>query len=218
MGLNHAHCGSPEQVRAGRAYRIAIGLTGGFMIVEFAVGFAANSVALVSDALHMLTDSASLGVALFANWVACHPVARQRFPRIELWAALFSGFWVVVLAGRLIVEAVGRLETPPTVEGLMVLPVAVLGLAVNVLVMRVLRAAPQNAGSASALNMRAVILHVMFDLLGSLAAIVSGAVVLLTGWGRIDPIAGGLIGVLVAVSSVAMVADAAKALWRSRAP
>jgi cobalt-zinc-cadmium efflux system protein len=184
----HAHGGER------RALAIALGLVAGFAGVEAVAGVAADSIALLADAAHMLSDSLALGLALFAAWLAQRPATPDRsfgWRRAEVLAALANALVLVVLGGWIVWEAVGRLSDPPGVTGGWVLAAGVAGLLVNLAAARVLH------GAGSGLNVRAAMLHVLADLASSAGVVLAGLVVLATGWAYADPIAGLLIGILV---------------------
>lgn len=229
MGNHHHHHGNqghgslqfsgdgPEEKYARslvtqRALRLALTLTLVFMIIEFLSGVYSNSLALISDAIHMLADSGALALALFANWLAFHKKHGKRFSQVELWAGLVSGVWVLVLAGALVWEAFLRLKTPEPIEGEVVIVVSVLGLIVNILSLLILRVAPREGN----LNLKAAMLHVFFDVLGSFAALLSGVVVFLTQWSPIDAIASMITGLLVVYSAFRLIQEATEQIWKSR--
>jgi cobalt-zinc-cadmium efflux system protein len=169
------------------------------MVVEIVVGLLADSLAVLADAGHMLSDAASLTLALFAAWLAGRPPTPQRsfgYRRAEILAALANGVALVVVATWIFVEAVRRFSDPPTVEGGWVLVVGAIGLCVNLAAAGVLYRA-----RSSSLNVRGALLHVLADLWGSVGVIVTGIVVLTTGWELADPLVALLIGVLILASA-----------------
>jgi cobalt-zinc-cadmium efflux system protein len=163
-----------------------LAVTALFMIVEFVGGLMANSLALLADAGHMLTDVAALALALFASWFARRPATpgmTYGYLRIEILAALVNGAVLFVLAGLIIWDAAGRMAAPPAVEPRILFGVATAGLMVNLFGARLL-----HAGHTESLNVRGAYLHVLGDLLGSIGAMAAGVVILLTGWTLADPI------------------------------
>jgi cobalt-zinc-cadmium efflux system protein len=194
----HAH--EHERLRADRrALGAALALVAGFMVVELVAGVLSDSLAVLADAGHMLSDTASLALALFAAWLAGRPPTPQRsfgYRRAEILAALANGVMLVVVAVWIFVEAARRLSDPPSVLGGWVLAVGAIGLAVNLAAASVLH----RAGSRS-LNIRGALLHVLADLWGSVGVIVAGVVILATGWELADPLVALLIGVLILVSA-----------------
>lgn len=195
----HQHDHHSHDRSGGRALRGALTLTLTFAAVEFVVGWWGGSLALMADAGHMLTDSTALGLAAIAAWFATRP-ADQRHSwghgRAEIIAALINGGAMVVLVGVIVYNAIQRFQNPVEVRGLAVLVVAAIGLVINLAVLKVLHGGQKN------INVRGAILHVMGDLLGSVAALTSGAVILLTGWTPIDPILSLLICALILIAAV----------------
>ncbi|CDG82599.1 cation diffusion facilitator family transporter [Janthinobacterium agaricidamnosum] len=176
----------------------ALGLTVSFAIVEVVAGFMSNSLALISDAGHMVTDAAALGLALLAQFIAKRPPSAQHsfgFGRSEALAAFVNGLVMLAVVAWIIFEAIPRFSTPETVHGSMVFIVASIGLLINLVVAWVL------SKDQNSLNTRAALVHVMGDLLGSIAAIVAGAVIYLTGWMRIDPLLSILVSLLILKST-----------------
>jgi cobalt-zinc-cadmium efflux system protein len=195
----HAHAADVRAVGDRRALGVALGLIAGFLVVELVVGLLAGSLAVLADAAHMLSDTGSLALAFLASWLAVRPATPQRsfgFRRAEILAALANGILLVAVSIWIFVAAIGRLGDPPEVPGGWIMAVGLVGLAVNAAAAFVLARA-----GAQSLNMRAALLHVVADLLGSAGVLVAGVVVLLTGWDYADPIAALAIGVLVLASS-----------------
>jgi cobalt-zinc-cadmium efflux system protein len=196
----HSHGNEHARLRADRkALSVALALVACFLVVEVVVGLIADSLAVLADAGHMLSDAASLALALFAAWLAGRPPTPQRsfgYRRAEILAALANGVLLVVVAIWIFVEAARRFSDPPDVAGGWVLAVGVTGLAANLLAAGVLH----RRGSSS-LNVRGALLHVLADVLGSVGVIVAGLVVLVTGWELADPLVALLIGVLILASS-----------------
>lgn len=177
-----------------RALGFALVLTAGYAVVEAAGGWLAGSLALLSDAGHMVTDAAALGLALFAQWVGRRPPsprASYGYARAEVLAAFVNAIALLLLVGFIVVEAIRRVTNPAPVAGGTVLGIAAIGLLVNLVTAWVLSRAPSSTGAHGAL------LHVLSDALGSIAAIVAGAVILTTGWTPIDPLLSLLTAVLI---------------------
>lgn len=190
----------------------ALSLTLGFAVVEFVAGLAAGSLALIADAGHMLTDTFALGLAAFAAWVAARPASNRRtwgYGRAEVLAALINGAVMLVLVGLIAWRAFERFQNPRDVSGAMVMGVALIGLVINLLVFWVLSRGQSN------LNVRGALLHVMGDLLGSVAALASGVVILATGWTPIDPILSLLICALILVAAVRLLMDSAQVVMEA---
>lgn len=182
----------------------ALALTLSFALVEVIFGFLSNSLALISDAGHMVTDSAALGLALLAQIIAKRPPTAKNsfgFGRAEALAAFVNGLIMLVVVGWISYEAVQRLAHPPAVLGGTVMLVASIGLAINIVVAWVL------SHDKESLNTKAALIHVMGDLLGSLAAIISGAVIYTTGWMQVDPILSIFVSLLILKSTFGVLAD-----------
>ncbi len=183
------------------------------MAVELVGGWATNSLALVSDAVHMFTDAIALGLGIFGIWVADQPATEHKtygYHRAEILVALVNGLvlWLVVLG--VFWEAWQRVQTPPEVHGSGVLAVATFGLAVNLVSAWVL------SGAASAnLSVRGAMLHVLSDLLGSVGVIASSIVILATGWNAADAFASVIIAILILVSSFALIREAVDVLMEA---
>ena len=197
----HAHF---NEHRSQTALAIALALTLGFAFVEVAAGFIANSLALISDAGHMVTDAASLGLALLAQLIAKRrPSARYSFGygRAEALAAFVNGLAMLAVVAWIFVEAVQRFADPKPVQGNTVLLVAGIGLAINLVVAWTLS---RDQGS---MNTRAALVHVMGDLLGSVAALAAGGVIMWTGWMQIDPLLSVLVSLLILKSTVSLLRE-----------
>ena len=189
--------------------RGAAALTLVFAALEAAGGWWTGSLALLSDAAHMLTDGAALALAAFAAWVALRPPSARHsygLGRAELFSALFNAMVMLAIAAALAYEALLRWQDPAPVKGAAAALIALAGLAVNLAILR--RLAPHSHD----LNTRAAMLHVVGDALGSGAALVSGLVIALTGWLPIDPIASLVICALIAVSAARLARESTHAL------
>jgi cobalt-zinc-cadmium efflux system protein len=166
-----------------------------FMVAEVVLGIVAQSLALLADAGHMLTDAAALGLAVFAAWAASLP-ARGRwtfgFARAEILAAQANGVTLLVIAVLILYSAVRRLVDPPDVEGGIVTVVALAGIGVNLGVLAILTRARRES-----LNIRGAYLHAATDLLAFVGTAVAGLLIVLTGWNRFDPLASILVAVLM---------------------
>ncbi|HEY6630153.1 MAG TPA: cation diffusion facilitator family transporter [Rhizobiaceae bacterium] len=204
-GLGHVHGGTDK-----KRVLIAALLTGGFMVAEAIGGFLTGSLALLADAGHMLTDSISLGLA----WYAFHLADRQAtsrmtygFDRVKTLVAYTNGIAIFAVGAWIVVEAFHRLNEPSPVLGAPMAVIAVLGLFVNIAAFFVL-----HGGDRENLNMRGAILHVLGDLLGSVAALVAAAVIIFTGWMPIDPILSALVAVLLFRSAWSLVRESGNLL------
>ena len=204
-GHNHDHDHPHSHSAAGKTLLIALVLTIGFSIVEFIAGWRSGSLALLADAGHMVTDGASLGISALAAWLAARPPSRRHtygLGRAELLAALFNALTMLVVVLGIAIEAWRRLHDQGSIDGATVSVVAVVGLLINLLVAWILSRGEQN------LNIRAALLHVMGDVLGSVAAIAAGTVIWFTGWTPIDPLLSILIAGLILFSSVRLLREA----------
>lgn len=206
MGHSHDHHRSGNR----RALSWALALTASYTIVEVVGGFLTGSLALLADAAHMLSDNVSLGLALFALWLAAKPPTPDKsfgYRRAEILAALANGITLVVLSVWIFVEAARRFGDPQDVVGGWMLGIAVIGLCVNLGAARILF-----RGRGGSLNVEAAFRHVVADLLGSVGVIAAAIVILTTGWERADPLVSVLIGVLILASSWAILRDATRIL------
>ncbi len=174
-------------------------------MVELLAGWRAGSLALLADAGHMVTDGAALGLSALAAWLASLPPSRRHsygLGKAELLAALVNALAMLAVVFGIGAEAWQRLQSPASIDGALVGIVAMLGLLVNLVVAWMLSRGEQS------LNVRGALLHVMGDVLGSVAAIVAGAVIYFTGWTPIDPLLSLLIGGLILASSVRLLKEA----------
>ncbi len=177
----------------------ALVLTAGFCAVEGLAGWWTNSLALLSDAGHMLSDVGALGIALMASWLATRPPTETKtfgYHRLEIVAAFVNGLAMWLVVGLVWHEAYRRFWSPPPVWVGAMIPVAVLGLGVNATVLWVLH---RSAGAN--LNVRAAMVHVVGDALGSLSALFAGLAMYLYGWAWADALASACIGGLILMSS-----------------
>lgn len=182
-----------------------VALTLGYAFIEVMGGWFTHSLALLGDAGHMFSDSASLGLAWLASWIALKPPSRKHsygLARIEVIVALANGLFMLFVVGGIVHEAIQRLQHPREVAGGEVMLIAMVGLLVNIAVAWHLHKGHDN------INSRAALLHVMGDLLGSVAAIAAGAVIYFTGWTRIDPILSILISLLILGSTFNLLREA----------
>lgn len=188
---SHSHS---IEARSQKALAVALGLTLLFAVIEVITGFISNSLALISDAGHMVTDAAALGLALLAQLIAKRPPSARHsfgFVRAEALAAFVNCLAMLGLVTWIGWEAVQRLIHPEPVQGGIVLVVAALGASINLLVAWIL------SRNNDSINTRAALVNVMGDLLGSLAAIASGAIIYFTGWLQADPILSIFVALLI---------------------
>lgn len=203
MGLGHDH-------HVGHGHRRALGLalaiTASFTVVEVVGGFLTGSLAVLADAVHMLSDNVSIALALIAVWLAAKPATPERtfgYKRAEVLAALANGVTLVALSIWIFVVAIRRLEHPQEVLGGWMLVIAIVGLGVNLAAGAILYRARGNS-----LNVEAALRHVFADLLGSIGIAVAAVVILATGWLRADAFVSILIGLLIVASSWSILRDA----------
>lgn len=204
----HSHGVSPSADRKWLA--LALGLIAAFMGVEVVVGIIASSLALLSDAAHMLTDAGSIALALVAAHLAAKPPTRKftfGLGRAEILSAQLNGATLLVLAGVIAIEAVQRLFDPPEVKGGLVIVVGLLGAAVNVGAAWSLSRAERRS-----LNVEGAMAHVLTDLYASLTATAAGVVILLTGFGQADGIAALTVAALMVRSGWGLLRDSGRVL------
>ncbi len=206
MGGFHAHHSHEHaHQNSGRVLFTALLLTGGFALLEAVGGWLAGSLALLGDAAHMVTDATALGLAAFAAWLAGRPPsARHSYGllRAEVIAALVNGLTMLAVVVGIVLAAIERFRHPHDIDGFTVIWIALAGLVVNILVAWLLSRGEQT------LNTRAALLHVLGDLLGSVAALLSGLAAYYAGWFWIDPVVSVLICVLIAISTVRLLREA----------
>ena len=191
MGAGHDHGAGANA----RRLKFALLLTGGFLVVEVIGAITFNSLALLSDAAHMLTDVAALAIALAAIKIGQRAPDDARtfgYRRFEILAAAFNALLLFVVAGYVLFEGARRLLAPSDVESLGMMAVAAVGLVVNLISMRLLA-----AGKDASLNVKGAYLEVWADMLGSIGVIAGAAVIWLTGWAWVDPVVGIAIGLWV---------------------
>jgi cobalt-zinc-cadmium efflux system protein len=208
----HSHAAHHDHTRGAsqRTLLIVLSLTFGYMLAEAVGGFWANSLALLSDAGHMLTDVAALALSLFAVRFASRPATPRKtygFYRLEILAALANGVTLIVLSLLICVEAYDRLRQPEHVQGWMLIWISTGGLVINLISAWLLsREHKEN------LNVRGAFLHVLGDLLGSMAAIGAGLLILWRGWTWADAVFSLLISLLIIVNAWRLVADSVNIL------
>jgi len=196
-----------------RRLSIALAITALLLVVEFVGGLLANSLALLADAGHLLTDVAALGLSLFVAWFSRRPETPRRtygYHRLEILAAFVNGVTLVGVSALIIWEAVQRLRAPEPVRGGLMLGVAVLGLVANLASARVLHPA-----SHDSLNVRGAYLHILGDLLGFVGTIAAALIIQFTGWLQADTIASILVSLLIVRGAWALVRDAVDVLLES---
>jgi cobalt-zinc-cadmium efflux system protein len=205
----HDHAADLRDVSRRRLI-LALALTASFLIVEVIAGIVSGSLALLSDAGHMLTDAGALGLAIWAQTLGSRPRSDRKtfgYRRAEILAAGANGIVLGITAIAVIVEAIRRFAAPPHVGGRAMLVVAAIGLVVNLIA-----AWNLSRGGSQNLNLRAATAHVMADAAGSVAAIVAAVLILAFGWTLADPITSILISVLIIVGAWRLLRDATNVL------
>lgn len=178
-----------------RSLWVVFGLTFTYFLVEVVGGLLTNSLALLADAAHMLTDVGGLGLALFAAWMSAKPATPQRtygYYRVEILAALANAVVLFLMSFFILFEAYRRFREPPEVASLPMMAVAAVGLVVNLIGIRLL-----HRSSGESLNVKGAYLEVVSDLLGSVGVIVAAGVMWATGWYYADPIFSVVIGLFI---------------------
>lgn len=209
--MSERHAGHPAG--AVRRLRLALTLAASFMVAEVVGGVLANSLALLADAGHMLGDVAALGLSLFAAWLSRRPPSARRtygYYRAEILAALVNGAALGAIAVLIVVEGLRRFSSPLPVRPGVMIPIAALGLLVNLAMLAVLK----DSRHAS-LNLKGAWLHVLTDTLGSVQAIVAGVLIATLGWHWADPAASLVIAALVFYSAWELVGEAVSVLMES---
>lgn len=184
-GQSHSHSHTHGAGANSRMLAIALGLTTAFLVAELIGSFVFNSLALLSDAAHMFTDSAALAIALAAIKIGQRPADDKRtygYRRFEILAAAFNALLLFAVAGYVLWEGIARFYKPVEVQSTGMLVVAAIGLVVNLIAMRLL-----SAGTEQSLNIKGAYLEVWADMLGSVGVIAGAVTIMLTGWQRVDP-------------------------------
>ena len=213
----HDHCDhhlpAPDRSESAKALRKSLVLIIIFMIIEFLGGLYANSLALITDALHMFTDAGAVMLSLFAFWIAKkpgNPKWSYGFHRAEIVGALISASSTWILAGILIYEAIERLYHPEAVKGPIMLVIAAIGLISNVVMMRILHPA-----QSSNLNVRGAYVHILGDLLGSIGVVLAAILLWITKWNPIDPIVTMIFSMLVLHSAWKLIKETIQILMEA---
>jgi len=189
MAHDHAHSHTPDRSTERGALKAALILIVAFMVAEVAAGVFAHSLALLSDAAHMLADAVALAIALVAARLASRPASGTMtygLGRAEILSAQANGVTLLILSVLIVIDAISRLISPPQVRGGLVLIVAIAGVAVNLLAARILA---RGSGHERSLNVEGSYRHIVTDLYGFIATAVAAIVILTTGFSRADPIA-----------------------------
>jgi cobalt-zinc-cadmium efflux system protein len=212
---DHGHGHSHDHKGYGPAFGLALGITAGYAVVELVGGLWTGSLALLSDAGHMFSDALSLGLAAIAAHLAQRPVGHRHtygWARAEVIGALVNSLLMLAIIFVLVAEAVARLRAPAPVAAGGMIVIALIGMAVNVAVAWTMSRGEMTLGA------RAVLLHVLGDLISSFAAVVAGAVIYATGWLPIDPILSLVIAGLILVSTLRLLRDTVHVLMEGVPP
>ena len=204
MNNEHTHSHGHHHSSSHEVWLWPLLLISAFAIVEAVGGWLTGSLALLGDAGHMVSDAAALALAWLGSWIALKPASKQHsfgLMRAEVIVALVNGLLMLFVITFIVLEAIERLQTPRPVLGGEVMLIALLGLIVNVIV------ALRLHGHQDSMNNRAALLHVLGDLLGSVAALAAGAVIYFTGWMPIDPILSLFISALILISTVKLLRE-----------
>lgn len=210
MGAGHDH--GTSQIKHEKPLWWAFGLTSTFLIAEVIGGLLTNSLALLSDAAHMGTDVIALAISLIAVRLSRKPPDAKRtygYARMEAIGAMINGGLLFLVAGYILWEAVGRFRQPPDVASTGMLVIASIGLVINMISMRLLK-----AGSGTSLNVKGAYLEVWADMLGSVGVIIGAIVIKLTGWTLADPIIAVLIGLWVLPRTWTLLREAGQVLMQ----
>ncbi|HEY9073112.1 MAG TPA: cation diffusion facilitator family transporter [Desulfobaccales bacterium] len=210
-GHNHVHSHNFKSSRA--RLRLAFWTQSAFFVVELVGGILTNSLALLADAGHMLSDVAALGLSLLAlHWTLRLPTAQKTFGyhRLEILVALVNGLVLWGMAAYIFYEALGRFLHPPEISGTPLLVIASLGLLVNLLGMYVLLPTREHG-----INLRSAFIHLLSDSFASFAAVVAGLAIMFLGWYWFDPVAGLVVAAMIVISSWQLVWEATEILMES---
>jgi cobalt-zinc-cadmium efflux system protein len=208
-GHGHAHVSAGGR----KGLLIALGITLFMMIAEIIGGIISNSLALLSDAGHMFTDTMALALSFFAMKFAGMPATEKKtfgFYRLEILAALLNGVILVLISLYIIYEAYHRIQNPPPVQGMLMLVVAIIGLIVNII-----GALSLVKHHESSLNIRSAFLHIIGDAVSSVGVIIGGVVIYYTGWYLIDPVLSILIALGIIVGAYGLVTESVNILLES---
>ena len=190
--------------------QIALGITAAFFLIELVGGIFTQSLALLADSWHMLSDSFALAFALIAAWIARRPVDLKKtfgYYRAEILAAFLNGIFLWIVVIFIFYEAILRIQSPGVVKSLDMFIIALAGFVANGISMTILSKSKEES-----LNVKGAFLHVLTDTLGSVAAISAGLIMIFTGWYQADPLASILLGVLILYSSSKLVRESMNVL------
>jgi cobalt-zinc-cadmium efflux system protein len=200
-----------------RRLKIVLVAAGAYCIAEFVGGYFTNSLALMTDAVHMLTDIAALSLGLLTLWISTRPARGDKtfgYLRAEILGAFFNGLFLWLLVAFIWIEAAHRLRAPETVSGLPVMGIAVIGLAVNLFSVWMTYDSGGEEGRAG-MAVRAVFVHAISDLIGVIGVFISGALIYFTRWSVADPLVSFVIGALVLYGSWGLIKEGIDILMES---
>ena len=206
MGHNHSHSHGHSSNK--KVLLLSFIIITSYMLIEAVGGFITNSLALLSDAGHMLSDSISLVIALLAFQLGEKAASFNNtygFKRFEIIAAMINGLTLILISLYIIYEAIGRFANPPEVATTGMLIISIIGLLVNVIVAWIML---RGGNTEHNLNMRGAFLHVISDMLGSVGAIIAAIVIMAFGWGWADPLASVIVAILILRSGYFVMKDA----------
>ncbi|WP_042349716.1 cation diffusion facilitator family transporter [Bacillus massiliigorillae] len=206
-GHSHSHDHHHHHSSNKKALRLAFFLIASFMFVEVIGGFLTNSLALLSDAGHMLSDAAALGLSLVALLLGEKKATQQKtfgYRRFEIIAAALNGITLILISGYIFYEAFQRFQHPPEIQSMGMLLISVIGLLVNIAAAFIL----MNGNKEENLNIRSAYLHVLGDMLGSVGAIAAAVLIYFFGWGWADPLASIIVAILIIISGIRVTKDA----------
>jgi cobalt-zinc-cadmium efflux system protein len=211
------HHGPPRETERG-ALRAALALIVAFMLAEVTAGVLASSLALLSDAAHMLTDAAALGLSLVAARLAARPAGGAMtygLGRVEILSAQANGVTLLILSVVIVVDALRRLVSPLHVDGVPVLIVALVGVVVNLAAAAILA---RGSGAQRSLNLEGSYRHILTDLYGFIATAVAAGIILTTGFDRADPIASLLIAGLLLYAAYGLLKESGRVFMEAAPP
>lgn len=217
--MGHDHHGHSHTHGANKkTLLLAFFIISGFMILEVVGGLFTNSLALLSDAGHMLSDAVSLGVGVLAfkfGERAADYSKTYGYKRFEILAAVFNGVTLIVIAVFILFEAIQRFSNPPEIASSGMLAIAIVGLLVNIIVAYILM---QGADTKENLNLRAAFLHVIGDMLGSVGAVLAALVIMFYGWGWADPVASIIVAIIILITGLGVTKDSIHVLMEGAPP
>lgn len=208
--IAHQHTHNETTLTRTGRLKFALAITFLYMLVEAVGGWLTNSLALIADAGHMLTDVAALSLTLGAIWFGARPATAKKtfgYYRLEILAAFVNGIALVLLSIWVIYEAVQRWQSPPAIDGARLTFIAAGGLVINIVAAKLL-----HSGHKHDLNMRGAWLHVMGDMLGSVTAIVAGILIIAFGWLWADPLCSVLISLIIIFGSWRLIMESVNVL------